>query len=219
MLFSQRTRARKPSNPRAYDDNLESHMVCVLCCVDAQSGVGRRTTKELCLTIGMVVKFARHFRSRRMNLWGVRGDGGIWGGKENCGAFSTEKRRPCGEGGFRFFLASSSVISGISLRWPSLLQHSIHPSSPPPCPFLLVRIPIQKEKRGCTANLISFTDNAATFPVFFFSHGSTMMLGEPSAPAAYWEQVGRQAIEQGVERIVMMVRLLSNTEARKRLTL
>jgi aromatic ring-opening dioxygenase catalytic subunit (LigB family) len=32
-----------------------------------------------------------------------------------------------------------------------------------------------------------------------------MMLGEPSAPAAYWEQVGRQAIEQGVERIIMMV--------------
>lgn len=43
------------------------------------------------------------------------------------------------------------------------------------------------------------------FPAFFFSHGSTMMLGEPSAPAAYWEQVGRQAIEQGVERIIMMV--------------
>lgn len=32
-----------------------------------------------------------------------------------------------------------------------------------------------------------------------------MMLGEPSAPAAYWEQVGRQAIEQGVERTIMMV--------------
>lgn len=30
------------------------------------------------------------------------------------------------------------------------------------------------------------------------------MLGEPSAPAAYWEQVGRLAIEQGVERIIMM---------------
>lgn len=31
------------------------------------------------------------------------------------------------------------------------------------------------------------------------------MLGEPSAPAAYWEHVGRLAIAQGVERIVMMV--------------
>jgi hypothetical protein len=33
------------------------------------------------------------------------------------------------------------------------------------------------------------------------------MLGEPSAPAAYWEHVGRLAIAQGVERIVMMVSL------------
>lgn len=30
------------------------------------------------------------------------------------------------------------------------------------------------------------------------------MLGERSAPAAYWEQIGRQALEQGVEKIVMM---------------
>lgn len=30
------------------------------------------------------------------------------------------------------------------------------------------------------------------------------MLGERSAPAAYWEEVGRQALRQGVERIVMM---------------
>lgn len=30
------------------------------------------------------------------------------------------------------------------------------------------------------------------------------MLGERSAPAAYWEQVGRQALEQGVEKIVIM---------------
>ncbi|PWN88837.1 LigB subunit of an aromatic-ring-opening dioxygenase LigAB [Acaromyces ingoldii] len=50
----------------------------------------------------------------------------------------------------------------------------------------------------------SDADAAVEFPAFFFSHGSTMMLGEPSAPAAYWEQVGRLAIEQGVERIVMM---------------
>nr|XP_031860292.1 uncharacterized protein CI109_004176 [Kwoniella shandongensis]KAA5527364.1 hypothetical protein CI109_004176 [Kwoniella shandongensis] len=41
-------------------------------------------------------------------------------------------------------------------------------------------------------------------PCFFFSHGSTAMLARRSAPAAYWEQVGRQALEQGVERIVIM---------------
>ncbi|GHJ83651.1 hypothetical protein NliqN6_0053 [Naganishia liquefaciens] len=43
-----------------------------------------------------------------------------------------------------------------------------------------------------------------TLPVFFFSHGSTAMLQNRTAAAAYWEQVGRQALEQGVERIVMM---------------
>lgn len=49
------------------------------------------------------------------------------------------------------------------------------------------------------------TDPAGgTLPCFFFSHGSTAMLGRRSAPAAYWEQVGRQALEQGVERIVIM---------------
>ena len=45
---------------------------------------------------------------------------------------------------------------------------------------------------------------SATYPVFFFSHGSTAMLQSRTAPAAYWEEVGRQALEQGVERIVMM---------------
>lgn len=30
------------------------------------------------------------------------------------------------------------------------------------------------------------------------------MLARRTAPAAYWEQVGRQALEQGVEKIVMM---------------
>jgi aromatic ring-opening dioxygenase catalytic subunit (LigB family) len=63
----------------------------------------------------------------------------------------------------------------------------------------------------------------AELPVFFFSHGSTAMLQNRTAAAAYWEQVsphsatrlksypdhppmqvGRQALEQGVERIVMM---------------
>ncbi|KAG7530444.1 hypothetical protein FFLO_05043 [Filobasidium floriforme] len=46
--------------------------------------------------------------------------------------------------------------------------------------------------------------SSATLPCFFFSHGSTAMLGERSAPAAYWEQVGRQALAEGVERIVIM---------------
>lgn len=41
-------------------------------------------------------------------------------------------------------------------------------------------------------------------PCFFFSHGSTAMLARRSAPAAYWEEVGRQALAQGVERIIIM---------------
>ena len=46
--------------------------------------------------------------------------------------------------------------------------------------------------------------NPATYPVFFFSHGSTAMLQSRTAPAAYWEEVGRQALAQGVERLVIM---------------
>lgn len=44
-------------------------------------------------------------------------------------------------------------------------------------------------------------------PVHFFSHGSTMMLGEDSASARYWERMGEEALKNGVEHVVMMVRL------------
>ncbi|PWN20896.1 LigB subunit of an aromatic-ring-opening dioxygenase LigAB [Microstroma glucosiphilum] len=44
--------------------------------------------------------------------------------------------------------------------------------------------------------------NPGRLPVFFFSHGTTAMMGEQSEPAAYWEEVGRRAIECGVERLV-----------------
>lgn len=46
------------------------------------------------------------------------------------------------------------------------------------------------------------TNNPGRLPVFFFSHGTTAMMGEQSEPAAYWEEVGRRAIECGVERLV-----------------
>ncbi len=42
-------------------------------------------------------------------------------------------------------------------------------------------------------------------PVHFFSHGSTMMLGEEHASAKYWEQCGDEALAQGIEHVVMMV--------------
>lgn len=52
-------------------------------------------------------------------------------------------------------------------------------------------------------------DKKKSSPVHFFSHGSTMMLGEDSASARYWEQAGQEALRQGVEHVVIMVCLLS----------
>ncbi|PWY97386.1 LigB subunit of an aromatic-ring-opening dioxygenase LigAB [Testicularia cyperi] len=43
-----------------------------------------------------------------------------------------------------------------------------------------------------------------TTPAFFFSHGSTMMLGEKSAPAQHWEEMGREAMRRGIKRVIMM---------------
>ncbi|KAF4537804.1 Aromatic ring-opening dioxygenase family protein [Lasiodiplodia theobromae] len=37
-----------------------------------------------------------------------------------------------------------------------------------------------------------------------FSHGSTMMLGEESAPAAAWKAAGDEALRRGIKRIVIM---------------
>jgi hypothetical protein len=47
-------------------------------------------------------------------------------------------------------------------------------------------------------------------PVHLFSHGSTMMLGEDSASARYWEKCGEEALAHGIEHIIMMVRPLSH---------
>lgn len=41
-------------------------------------------------------------------------------------------------------------------------------------------------------------------PVFFFSHGTTMMLGEESQPAEFWKTVGDEAHRRGIKSIVMM---------------
>lgn len=43
-------------------------------------------------------------------------------------------------------------------------------------------------------------------PVYLFSHGSTMMLGEESASADYWKKCGDEALANGIEHVVMMVR-------------
>lgn len=42
-------------------------------------------------------------------------------------------------------------------------------------------------------------------PVHFFSHGSTMMLGEQSESADYWKACGDDALAHGLKGVVMMV--------------
>jgi aromatic ring-opening dioxygenase catalytic subunit (LigB family) len=42
-------------------------------------------------------------------------------------------------------------------------------------------------------------------PVHFFSHGSTMMLGEESQSATYWKKCGDEALANGVKHVVIMV--------------
>lgn len=45
-------------------------------------------------------------------------------------------------------------------------------------------------------------------PVHFFSHGSTMMLGEESTSADYWKKCGDEALAHGIKGVVIMVGLL-----------
>src|ERR1700761_202397 len=52
---------------------------------------------------------------------------------------------------------------------------------------------------------MSTTDMGPSTPVHFFSHGSTMMLGEESASATYWKRCGDEALKNGVKHVVMMV--------------
>ncbi|ESZ93896.1 aromatic ring-opening dioxygenase family protein [Sclerotinia borealis F-4128] len=41
-------------------------------------------------------------------------------------------------------------------------------------------------------------------PVHFFSHGSTMMLGEESNSATYWKKCGDEALANGIKHVVIM---------------
>ena len=41
-------------------------------------------------------------------------------------------------------------------------------------------------------------------PIHFFSHGSTMMLGEESGSADYWKACGDEALKNGIKGIIMM---------------
>ncbi|KAG4422616.1 hypothetical protein IFR04_004237 [Cadophora malorum] len=48
------------------------------------------------------------------------------------------------------------------------------------------------------------TQSKSLTPVHFFSHGSTMMLGEESASATYWKKCGDAALANGIKHVVMM---------------
>lgn len=49
------------------------------------------------------------------------------------------------------------------------------------------------------------TGSKAT-PVHFFSHGSTMMLGEESKSADYRKKCGDETLKNGVKHVVLMVK-------------
>ncbi|KAL1957492.1 hypothetical protein VTO42DRAFT_5955 [Malbranchea cinnamomea] len=44
----------------------------------------------------------------------------------------------------------------------------------------------------------------APTPVYFFSHGSTMMLGEESTSADYWKKCGDEALAHGIKGVIML---------------
>jgi aromatic ring-opening dioxygenase catalytic subunit (LigB family) len=56
------------------------------------------------------------------------------------------------------------------------------------------------KREGCT-----ILTGAGLTPVHFFSHGSTMMLGEESTSGDYWKKCGDEALAHGIKGVVMMV--------------
>ena len=56
-------------------------------------------------------------------------------------------------------------------------------------------------------------------PAHFFSHGSTMMLGEETESADYWKKCGDDALANGIERVVMMAHVPTSRSFKPSLTL
>ncbi|KAI4779263.1 LigB subunit of an aromatic-ring-opening dioxygenase LigAB, partial [Aureobasidium sp. EXF-8845] len=54
-------------------------------------------------------------------------------------------------------------------------------------------------QRGCTE-----LTGAGLTPVHFFSHGSTMMLGEESTSGDYWKKCGDEALAHDIKGVIMM---------------
>ncbi|TGO19722.1 hypothetical protein BPAE_0336g00020 [Botrytis paeoniae] len=56
-------------------------------------------------------------------------------------------------------------------------------------------------------------------PVHFFSHGSTMMLGEEFDSATYWKKCSDEALANGIKHVVMMATLGNEIEVASNPTL
>ncbi|CAI4214080.1 unnamed protein product [Parascedosporium putredinis] len=56
-----------------------------------------------------------------------------------------------------------------------------------------------------TEDTTEIMSNGCT-PVYFFSHGSTMMLGEESESADYWKKAGDEALAHKIKGVIMMHR-------------
>ncbi|KAL4805202.1 Extradiol ring-cleavage dioxygenase, class III enzyme, subunit B [Aspergillus unguis] len=51
---------------------------------------------------------------------------------------------------------------------------------------------------------MGMSDKPGLTPVHFFSHGSTMMLGEESESADYWAKCGAEALARGIKGVIIM---------------
>jgi aromatic ring-opening dioxygenase catalytic subunit (LigB family) len=59
--------------------------------------------------------------------------------------------------------------------------------------------------------LVSANEGIGLTPVHFFSHGSTMMLGEESESADYWKKCGDEALARKIKGVVIMVSIVQLT--------
>lgn len=60
-------------------------------------------------------------------------------------------------------------------------------------------------REGKAMALTKTNPNTALTPVHWFSHGSTMVLGEESAFATYWKKCGDEALANGIKGVIIMV--------------
>ena len=80
------------------------------------------------------------------------------------------------------------------------------PIIPPSFPVEDVQEKHGYKRYGVTLNSSIFVlRNTGLTPVHWFSHGSTMMLGEECESATYWKKCGDAALATGINGVVMRV--------------